>query len=58
MIEKQEKARLEKLQDDAFAQLVKQKVKEGEIMDEKKKRELMMQMKANQNKLKNQMEEN
>jgi hypothetical protein len=58
MIEKQDKARLEKLQDDAFAELIKQKVKDGEILDDKKKREIASHMKINQGKLKGQMVEN
>ena len=52
MIEKAEKAKLEKLQDDAFAELIKQKVRDGEILDERKRREIKNQMKNNQGKLK------
>lgn len=49
---------MEKAQDDAFAALVKQKVQEGEVMDEQKKKQLKDQLKNNQNKLKAQMDEN
>lgn len=58
MIEKQDKQRLEKIQDDAFAALIKEKVKAGEVLDEKKRQELANLLKINQGKLKGQMVEN
>ena len=40
MLEKEQQKRLQKIEDDAFAQLIKQKVQDGEALDQRKKMEL------------------
>jgi hypothetical protein len=37
MLEKEQRKRLQKLEDDSFANIIKQKVAEGDMLDEQKK---------------------
>lgn len=58
MAEKDQKTRLNRIEDDMIAKIIKQKVQEGEKMDEHKKQQLRDMLKKNQNRLRDQMTEN
>jgi hypothetical protein len=57
MLEKEQRRRLQKMEDDSFAAIIKQKVAEGEMMDEKKKEEFKQRTKQYNSKLQVQMEQ-
>ena len=58
MQEKEERQRLQRMEDEMFARIIKQKVSEGEMLDEMKKQQIRDILKKNQHRLKEQMVEN